>query len=77
MYRIGIKFIEIEVFPGGSVVKKFPAIWKSQVRFLGWKDPLEKETATHSSVLAEKSHGQRSLEGYNPRDRKSQTRLSN
>ena len=23
-----------------------------QVRFLGWEDPLEKEMATHSSVLA-------------------------
>ena len=23
-----------------------------QVRFLGWKDPLEKEMATHSSILA-------------------------
>ena len=23
-----------------------------QVQFLGWKDPLEKEMATHSSILA-------------------------
>ena len=28
---------------------------------LGWKDPLEKETATHSSILDWKIHGQRSL----------------
>ena len=28
-------------------------------------DSLEKEMATHSSILG-KSHGQRSLEGYNP-----------
>ena len=27
---------------------------------LGWEDPLEKEMATHSSILAGKSHGQRS-----------------
>ena len=25
---------------------------KSQVRFLGWEDPLEEEMATHSSILA-------------------------
>ena len=25
---------------------------ETQVRSLGWEDPLEKETATHSSILA-------------------------
>ena len=25
---------------------------ETQVRFLGWEDPLEKEMATHSSILA-------------------------
>ena len=35
--------------------------------FGGWKDTLEKEKATHSSILAWiKSHGQRSLVGYTP-----------
>ena len=35
--------------------------------FLGWKDTLEKEKATHSSIFAWiKSHGQRSLVGYTP-----------
>ena len=33
-------------------------------------DPLEKGMATHSSILAWESHGQRSLTGYNPWDRK-------
>jgi len=28
-----------------------PAMRKSQVRPLGWEDPLEKEMATHSSIL--------------------------
>ena len=37
---------------------------------------LEKVMATHSSILAEKSHGQRSLMGYSPWGRKSQTQLS-
>jgi len=39
---------------------------KTWVRFLGGKDLLEKEMATHSSILAGKSHGQRSLVGYSP-----------
>ena len=33
------------------------------VRSLGREDPLEKEMATHSSILAGKFHGQRSLAG--------------
>ena len=32
--------------------KKMPAMWETWVRSLGWKDPLEKGMATHSSVLA-------------------------
>ena len=50
-------------FPCGSV-----AVQESWVQFLGWKDPLEKEMATHSNILAGKSHGQRSLEGYKELD---------
>ena len=34
------------------------------VRSLHWEEPLESEMATHSSILAWKSHGQRSLAGY-------------
>ena len=34
-----------------------------QVQVLGWEDPLEKEMATHASILAGESHGQRSLVG--------------
>ena len=37
---------------------------KTQVQSLGWEDPLEKEMATHSSILAGEFHGQRNLEGY-------------
>ena len=36
---------------------------ETQVRSLGWEDPLEKEMATFSSIVAWKSHGQRSLVG--------------
>ena len=41
-------------------------MWKNWVRSLVWEDPLQKEMETHSSVLARKSHGQRSLVGYSP-----------
>ena len=34
-----------------QLVKNLPAIWKSWVRFLVSEDPLEKGTATHSSIL--------------------------
>ena len=33
-------------------VKCLPAIWETWVRSLGWEDPLEKEMAAHSSILA-------------------------
>ena len=35
-----------------QLVKNLPAMQETQVRFLGWEDPLEKEMATHSSILA-------------------------
>ena len=35
-----------------QLVKNLPAMQKSWVRFPGLEDPLEKEMATHSSVLA-------------------------
>ena len=36
----------------------------------GWEDPLEKEIATHSSILAWRIHGQRILVGQSPQVRK-------
>ena len=50
-------------------IKRLPAMQGTQVRSLGWEDPLEKEMAIHSSILAGESHGQRSLAGYSPRGR--------
>ena len=41
------------------MVKNPPAMWEIQVQSLGWEDPLEKEVATLSSILA----------GENPMDR--------
>ena len=34
------------------MVKNPPAVQETQVRSLGWEDPLEKEVATDSSILA-------------------------
>ena len=35
-----------------QMVKHMPAMQETQVRFLGGEDPLEKDVATHSSILA-------------------------
>ena len=39
-------------FPGVPVVKNPPAIQETLIPPLGWEDPLEKEMATYSSILA-------------------------
>ena len=39
-------------FPGGSAVKNPPAMQEIWVQILGGKDPLEKDMATHFSILA-------------------------
>ena len=35
-----------------QLVKNLPAVQEARVRSLGWEDPLEKEMATHSSIIA-------------------------
>ena len=35
-----------------KIVKCLPAMWETWAQSLGWEDPLEKEMATHSNVLA-------------------------
>ena len=35
-----------------QTVKRLPTMRGTRVRSLGWEDPLEKEMATHSSILA-------------------------
>ena len=37
---------------GVQLVKNPPALRETWIQSLGWKDPLEKGTATHSSILA-------------------------
>ena len=41
-----------QVFPGGSVIKNPPAMQEMHFQSLGQEDPLEKEMATHSSIIA-------------------------
>ena len=34
------------------MIKSLPAVWETRIQSLGWEDPLRKEMATHSSILA-------------------------
>ena len=34
-----------------QMMKNLPAMWETQVRSLGWDDPLKEGMATHSSIL--------------------------
>ena len=53
-----------------QTVKNPPTMQETQVRSLGWEDPLEKEMATIPVLLPGKSQGQRSLVDYSPWDHK-------
>ena len=53
-----------------QTVKCLPEMRETRVPSLGWEDPLEKEMATHSSLLPRKFCGWRSLVGYSPWGRK-------
>ena len=54
--RLRVKIIafcrEVSVFLVAQSVKSLPAMWDTWVQSLGREDPLEKEMATHSSILA-------------------------
>ena len=51
-------------------LKHLPAMQETQVRSLGWEDPLEKEMQPTPVFLPGESHGQRILVGYSPWGRK-------
>ena len=53
-----------------SLVAQMVTRRETQLWSLGQEDPLEKEMAAHSSILAGKPHEQRSLAGYSPWGRK-------
>ena len=59
------------------MVKNLPATQETQVRTLGWENPLEEGMATHSSILAWRIPGTEEPGGIQSRRvTKSQTRLS-
>ena len=47
-----VKYSNSRGFPGDSGVKNLPTMQETQVQYLCWDDPPEKEMATHSSILA-------------------------
>ena len=59
-----------------QTVRHLPTMRETQVQSLDWEDPLEKEMATHFSILPGKSHGRRSLVGYSPWVRRVAPQLS-
>ena len=65
-------------FLGGSVVKNPPAKQETQVQSLGGEDPLEKEMATYSSILAWEIPWTEELDGLQSMgSQKSQIQLRN
>ena len=48
IYRIFICTVSLVI----QMVKNLPAMWETWVQSLGWEDPLEEGTATHSSILS-------------------------
>ena len=58
-------------------VKNLPAMLETWVQSLGWEDPLEKGTATHSSILAWRILWTEEPGGLQSMITKSQTRMNN
>ena len=46
------RHLELGDLPGGTDGKELPAMWETQVQFLGRENLLKKGMATHSSILA-------------------------
>ena len=58
------------------MIKNLPAEQETWVRSLGWEDPLEKEMAIHSSILAWEIPWTEETGGLQAMGSQSQTRLS-
>ena len=53
LWKHRIQYLKsVKDFPIAQMVKNLPAMLETQVQSLGQEDALEKETATHSSILA-------------------------
>ena len=66
---------EIKPSLRAQLVKNPPAMQETLVRFLGQEDPLEKEMATHSSILARRISWTEEPGGLQSMGSKSQTWL--
>ena len=62
--------------PGDSMVKNLPVLQEMQIQSLGQEDPLEKEIATHSSILAWEIPWTEEPGGLQSMGSQSRTRLS-
>ena len=62
--------------PVAQTVKNLPAVQEICLQSLGWEDTLKKGMIAHSSILAWRIPGQRSLASYSPWGCKNQTWLS-
>ena len=49
---LGTELLELIIILVAQRLKRLPAMQETWVQFLGQEDPLEKEMATHSSILA-------------------------
>ena len=50
-----VKLVVLSLYrasPVAQKLKRLPAMWETWVQSLGWQDSLEREMATHSSILA-------------------------
>ena len=47
-----VKYSNSRGFPGDSGVKNLPTMQETQVQYLRWDDPPEKEMAIHWGILA-------------------------
>ena len=52
IFNSWVVYSSLKGFPGGSLVKYPPASARDEGLIPGQEDPLEKEMATHSSILA-------------------------
>ena len=62
VYKMGI----VKASLVSQMVKNLPAMWEIWVQSLGEEDSLEKEMATHCSILAWRISWTEELVGYNP-----------
>ena len=49
---LNILYDTVQASQGAQMVTNLSPMWETGVRSLDWEDPLEKGTATHSSILA-------------------------